>query len=89
MKVIIQEGPEPYSKTGMAFRAYEPDKTPMYLGAETLEALKRRILDFYPGTEFVVEPACLGCGLHQRPCACTNFEERKLEGAPAILVTTN
>lgn len=56
MKVMIREEKEPYSKTGVAWRAYEPDGTPMYMGAETQAELETRVREFHPTAEFEVEP---------------------------------
>lgn len=56
MKVILRPEKEPFSKTGVAWRAFEPDGTPLYLGAETESELRQRILDFHPKAEIEVEP---------------------------------
>jgi hypothetical protein len=52
MVVIVRRLEEPYSRTGFAWRAFLADGTPLYLGSETLEALKRRVLDLHPGATF-------------------------------------
>ena len=45
--IIIRQEPEPYSKTGSAFRAYDRDSgIPLYMGSETLGGLIQRLKDF-------------------------------------------
>lgn len=56
MKVIVRSMSEPYSKTGVAWRAFEEDGTPMYMGDETLELLQARVREFHPSAVFQVEP---------------------------------
>jgi hypothetical protein len=44
--VVIVKEPEPYSRSGSAFRAYSVEdghKTPMYIGGETLLETKRKV----------------------------------------------
>jgi hypothetical protein len=57
MKVIVREMVEPYSKTGVAWRAFEEDGTPLYIGAETRAELEARVREFHPSAVFQVEPA--------------------------------
>lgn len=51
MVFLIRKEPEPYSSTGVAYRAYHPDGSPLYMGEETMEALVKRLEEFYPGVE--------------------------------------
>jgi hypothetical protein len=55
MNVVIRPEPEPYSKTGIAWRAYQENDVPLYMGAETQEELRRRVLDNYPNANIIVE----------------------------------
>lgn len=57
MKVIVRSMSEPYSKTGVAWRAFEEDGTPMYMGAETQAELEMRVREFHPSAVFQVEEA--------------------------------
>jgi hypothetical protein len=53
---VVRLEVESFSKTGVVWRAYEEDGTPMYLGAETLEACRARILEFHPTATLEVAP---------------------------------
>jgi len=45
-EVDIKEEPMPgWSRTGVVFRAYRLDGTPLYVGAETREELVRKLVE--------------------------------------------
>lgn len=53
-RVVIRAEPEPYSRTGTAYRAYMEDGTPLYLAGETIEEARQRVRDsFAPFHEVV------------------------------------
>lgn len=41
--ILIRKHAEPFSSTGVAFRAFFADGRPLYLGAETIDALKASV----------------------------------------------
>jgi hypothetical protein len=45
--VFIRKEKEPYSKTGFAYRAFQEDGAPLYMGEESKAALIRRVHDSY------------------------------------------
>jgi len=51
VKVVIVKEPEPYSKTGVAFRARREDGTSLYMGEETREALVKRLHENFKDLE--------------------------------------
>jgi len=55
VKIVLRFRKEPYSSTGVAWNAFEPDGTPLYIGAETLDALKRSVAELYPNAAIEVE----------------------------------
>lgn len=48
MKVVLRPEYESFSRTRVAWRAFEGDGTPMYMGAETLAEIEQRVRDLHP-----------------------------------------